>query len=449
YIDSDGDGYGNSATFIDSCTDPDQDNYVTIGDDCDDSKPQINPSAKEICGNDIDEDCDGIAKKECDCNDGDTRTCGTDTGACVSGVESCVNNEWSGFCDDEIGPAEEICDGLDNDCNGQVDENLSRATTCGVGECAGNTGTETCTNGEWGNDNCDPLAGATFEICDDKDNDCDGNTDETFTDLGDSCSVGKGECKETGTIVCNASGTGTTCDATEGIPSAEICDGKDNNCDGNTDEGVKLTYYRDSDNDTYGDPDTITKACSMPLGYRNDNTDCNDNNASINPGATEICDDIDNNCDDSTDEGCDNDNDNYCDAKMEVVGTPGTCSNGGGDCEDNDEAINPGATEICNDDKDNDCDGNEDAKDPDCQMKLTINPSRSVTVISSPGSINCGEKKNKICTEVYTKDTVVILSHNCQSSIRRWLGDVDCTDDGNGDAEVKMDSDITCEFLCF
>jgi len=177
FQDGDGDGYGDSAMYIDSCTEPDQDNYVELDEDCDDSNRAINPSAKEICGNDTDEDCDGIAEKDCDCNDGDTRTCGTDTGECVSGVESCVNREWSGVCVDEIGPSEEICDGKDNDCDGVPDgsENLTR--TCGstdVGECS--YGTESCDDsGEW--INCDAVY-PSDEICtDNKDNDCDGNID--------------------------------------------------------------------------------------------------------------------------------------------------------------------------------------------------------------------------------------------------------------------------------
>ncbi len=86
--------------------------------------------------------------------------------------------------------------------------------------------------------------------------------------------------------------------------ATEICDGIDNNCNGQIDEGVKNTYYRDFDVDSYGNPATTTQSCSAPSGYVSDNTDCNDSNAAINPGATEICDGVDNNCNGQVDEGC-------------------------------------------------------------------------------------------------------------------------------------------------
>jgi hypothetical protein len=75
------------------------------------------------------------------------------------------------------GATAETCDNLDNDCDGSID-GLTQATTCGLGECSGNTGEETCTAGVWGGDTCDPLAGATAETCDGLDNNCDGTADD-------------------------------------------------------------------------------------------------------------------------------------------------------------------------------------------------------------------------------------------------------------------------------
>ena len=68
----------------------------------------------------------------------------------------------------------------------------------------------------------------------------------------------------------------------------EICDDVDNNCDGQIDEGLKTTFYEDADGDGYGNPQVTTKACSQPSGYVANNTDCDDTNTAVNPGATEI-----------------------------------------------------------------------------------------------------------------------------------------------------------------
>ncbi len=133
----------------------------------------------EVCEGSLDEDCDGVVDEGCDCTDGDTRTTTCGIGECAStGTETCTAGVWGGDTCMPGAPTAEVCDNLDNNCDGATDENLTRPTTCGVGECAGNTGTETCTAGTWGNDTCDPFEGATAEVCDDNaDNDCDGSVD--------------------------------------------------------------------------------------------------------------------------------------------------------------------------------------------------------------------------------------------------------------------------------
>lgn len=153
---------------------------------------------------------------------------------------------------------------------------------------------------------------------------------------------------------------------------SEICNGIDDDCDGLIDDadpglsGAPI-WYADADGDGYGDPSTFMSACSQQPGWLADNTDCNDTDPLTNPGAVEICDDLDNDCDGTVDEDpidgatwyADADGDGYGDPSRFVV----LCLQPGGwvadntDCDDTDPTINPGANEVCGDSKDNDCDG--------------------------------------------------------------------------------------------
>jgi hypothetical protein len=84
----------------------------------------------------------------------------------------------------------------------------------------------------------------------------------------------------------------------------EICDGKDNDCNGIIDDGLPLsTYYIDADNDGYGNINNSIQNCSQPGGYVTDSSDCDDNDATVYPGATEICDGKDNDCNGLIDDG--------------------------------------------------------------------------------------------------------------------------------------------------
>jgi len=131
--------------------------------------------------------------------------------------------------------------------------------------------------------------------------------------------------------------------------AAEICnDGIDNNCDGQTDEGVQSTFYEDSDVDNYGNPLVSIQACAAPVGYVSDNTDCDDTHRGVNPGAPEVCyDGLDNNCDTIIDCCTDADGDGYY-----VEPGCGTAI----DCDDSNPNIHPDAPEVCYDGIDNDCD---------------------------------------------------------------------------------------------
>ncbi|WP_188720495.1 Ig-like domain-containing protein [Actibacterium pelagium] len=85
--------------------------------------------------------------------------------------------------------------------------------------------------------------------------------------------------------------------------AAEVADGIDNDCDGDIDEGVLTTYYQDLDEDNYGNPNVTQDAATQPVGYVTDNNDCDDTDDTVNPGATEVEDGVDNDCDGIIDEG--------------------------------------------------------------------------------------------------------------------------------------------------
>jgi hypothetical protein len=85
--------------------------------------------------------------------------------------------------------------------------------------------------------------------------------------------------------------------------ATEICNSADDNCNEQTDEGVTTTFYRDLDADTFGNLTNTIAACSQPVGYVGNSLDCNDNNLNVHPGATEVCNGVDDNCNGQVDEG--------------------------------------------------------------------------------------------------------------------------------------------------
>jgi hypothetical protein len=173
------------------------------------------------------------------------------------------------------------------------------------------------------------------------------------------------------------------CDDTDAsvYPGAtEVCNEVDDNCDGQTDENVTTTYYADVDSDGFGDPSTTTDACTLPSGHVADNTDCNDALNTVFPGGTESCytahdDDCDGDTNDPDAFGCSNFN---LDADGDGYGTATTACFcvadslysvvDDTDCDDADLLVNPGVNEDCSTTYSDDCDAETNNADADgCQ----------------------------------------------------------------------------------
>jgi hypothetical protein len=179
---------------------------------------------------------------------------------------------------------------------------------------------------------------------------CAGSAQRTFWQDADGDGYGRGantvQCEAPDGFVDNDGDCNDTNPAIH--PGADdACDGIDNDCDGATDPDAPV-WYTDADGDDYGDPKFSQTACERPGNAVTDDTDCDDSNAVVNPGAPEICDGLDDDCDGATDEDFDEDGDGHAPI--------GACA-AGDDCDDTNPAVFPGAPELCNDTIDNDCDG--------------------------------------------------------------------------------------------
>ncbi len=329
YADTDGDSFGDNNNSTTASSAPA--GFVADNTDCDDTNANVNPGATEIC-NGIDDDCDGMTDEGvqntyyADTDSDGFGDPGNTSMACTAPAGFITDNTDCDDTDNTVYPgAPELCDGQDNNCDGIL---------------------------------------PTDEI----DNDSDGYVECTFDPAvweGSSNVVGGDDCDDN--------------DINNYPGNTEVCDGQDNNCDGVIDEGVQNTYYADTDSDGFGDPGNSTMACTAPAGFITDNTDCDDTDNTIYPGAPELCDGQDNNCDGTlpTDE-IDNDSDGYVECSFNPAVWQGSSNVvGGDDCNDTDANINPGAAEICGDSMDNDCDGLTDegcGPAPDCDgAYLVIN----------------------------------------------------------------------------
>jgi hypothetical protein len=251
--------------------DGDGDGYSEREGDCRDDDANIHPDSLDGVdgvpqssgggGNpDDDADCDGDRDDGVLDNDGD-------------GV-----SEVDGDCDDadaDVAPgATDVVDGIDNDCDGNID--------IIDGDRDGAFEGDDC-------DDTDPAAfpGAREVAYDGVDQDCDG------ADLADVDGDGE-DADEVGGADCDDG------DAAIHTGAAEVCGGIDDDCDGDVDEGVGSTWYPDADGDGFGDAAGGAIACEAPSGWLADGSDCDDSTTARRPGATEVCDGLDNDCDPTT-----------------------------------------------------------------------------------------------------------------------------------------------------
>jgi len=146
----------------------------------------------------------------------------------------------------------------------------------------------------------------------------------------------KTTCDTDGSMVCTVDGSWGECTA------IEVCDGEDNNCDGEIDEGIVQECFCGTVQGEMACVDGAFGTCSAGEA-----------------GSSEICDGLDNDCDSLVDEECDKDHDGFCDENMDFSGNPDLCPYGAGDCNDDEKSVNPDADEKCNS-KDDNCDGNID-----------------------------------------------------------------------------------------
>lgn len=316
-----------------------------------------------------------------ECNDGDSRFCGSNIGACKYGKQSCKEGYWSPECVGDIRPSLEWCNNIDDDCDGSTDEDTDSECSdslycngeeqCSNGHCSAGTAIDcassdnvcnfgTCSETE---QRCVLSPRANGTVCDDglfctltdacQGGECRGSSARDCNGVGDRChsgicdeihnaciTINNGACNCNDNVDADFDGSNQCydCDDTNGAVSptaAERCNGMDDDCDGAIDEDF------DSDHDGYS-------VCSTdPV-----TTDCDDRNAAIHPGAQENCgvsgtgNGVDDNCNGYIDETC-----NHCDPVDHDQDGFSACA---GDCDDTRPQVSPTSAEIC-DGLDNDC----------------------------------------------------------------------------------------------
>ncbi len=336
YADNDGDGHGVVSNTIVDCSNAALSGYTTDSyDDCNDNNPQVHPDLPEVCDG-IDQDCDAQIDEDA-----------------ITSVDWFADLDGDGFGDpDNVRPSCEQPPGYveDNtDCN-DYDEDVNTAAT---------------------------------ESCDGVDEDCDGTIDDRdtvpyYTYYADKDADGFGADDDT-VVACELPKgmleKGGDCDDIEPLinpAGTETCNGADDDCDGTIDDPDELTYttyYYDADGDGYGDASSPVSSCGEVSGVVAIGSDCNDADPLIAPGAAEYCNGIDDDCDGTIDDPAEVYHYWYVDDDGDGYGVDGTgiysCSVEpgrsleDGDCDDRDPGVSPGAKDVCGDGLDVDCDGSD------------------------------------------------------------------------------------------
>ena len=382
FRDSDGDGFGDGTVSALACAAPA--GFVGDDTDCDDTDPAIHPDAvEEDCTDPVDYNCDGsvgYADADADgvpaCEDCDDTDPAIRPGAaevCNDGVDDDCDGEA-----DEAGAAGETVWYADVDGDGYGDP-LAPVLACDAPSWAVADGTD-C------DDSSTDANPAGVEVCDALDNDCDGRIDgadaaDATLWYPDGDGDGHGAAAPS-VAACEAPAffvaSSDDCDdgaATSSPSATEVCDRVDNDCDGDVDEGLTATYYADPDGDGYGVAGVSVEACSAGTGFAPLAGDCDEADPAIHPGATEVCDGSDNDCDGDTDDAdasldlssatpwyADLDGDGFGDSTSftRTCVQPSATVPDDTDCDDDAVDVNPDATEVWYDGVDADCDATSD-----------------------------------------------------------------------------------------